>query len=64
MYVDIDKRGKLSLQDITEDQAEYLIDALCVYLNNGEHSEQDKEFITLKKHLEQCISTKQTQGAY
>lgn len=64
MYVDIDKRGKLSIQDMTEDQAEYLIDALCMYLNTGERTEQDKEIINLKKSIEQCISTIQTQGAY
>lgn len=55
MYVEKDNQGRIIIQDISEIEAETLVDALCLYLGNipvNHRNDVDRALITLKKELE------------
>lgn len=55
MYVEKDKTGRIIIQDMTPDDANYMVDCICSYLANkplSERSDAERRLILLKVELE------------
>ena len=55
MYVDKDKDGRISINNLTEEDAEYLNDCICCYLSGKStegRSDAERRLILLHKEKE------------